>query len=88
MNVELIKNNIPLYDSEKLCDIIVCERYFDMNQNDIVISCMEELSKRRSDGSEFNFEKYISKNFNELPKLDLKTTDIRDMLKNIIGSIK
>jgi hypothetical protein len=53
-----IKEKIPTYTSEKLCEIIVCDRYFG-SFNAFAVSCMEELADRRIKGDQFEFEKYI-----------------------------
>ena len=75
-----IENNISSYLSIKLCEMIVCNRYFDFNKK-ITELCMEELSRRRLAGDNFDYESYIEKISKELP--DLKTNqdmDIRAIL--------
>jgi hypothetical protein len=80
-----VKEKLPTFTSEKLCEMIVCDRYFGCF-NEIAIDCMEELAKRRIEGSDFEFEKYIEKSFAELPVLEFKIPDLGDVLRTIIGS--
>lgn len=82
LDIELVKKNIPIFTSQKLCDMIICERYFNMNK-EIAIFCMEELSKRRQDGDQFNFEQYIETSFQELPKLNFDMPDLRTILNQV-----
>jgi hypothetical protein len=46
---------------------------------------MEELANRRVAGDTFDFETYIEKSFNELPKLDFAIPDLGDVLRQVIG---
>lgn len=88
MDFDQIKANLPKYSNEKLCEMIVCDRYFGFGQR-IDTMCMEELAKRRIDGDKFNFEDYIDKSYKELPVLDFSPTpDIRAILKQAIDSRK
>lgn len=85
INLDDMKNKIPKYTSEKLCEIIVCDRYFG-SYKELSILCMEELSNRRLSGDYiFDFESYIEKSFNELPKLDFSIPDLGDILRQAIG---
>lgn len=85
LDLDNIKNKIPEYTSEKLCEIIVCDRYFGCYK-ELSILCMEELSNRRSSGDYlFDFESYIDKSFNSLPKLDFSLPDLGDILRQSIG---
>ena len=83
-NLDEIKKNIPQYSNEKLCEMIVCDRYFGLEQK-ISSVCMEELSKRRDAGDKFNFEDYIEAQFLALPVLDLIMPDIRNILNQAIN---
>lgn len=87
LDLNLVKTNIPQYSSEKLCDMVVCDRYFGFNQK-IAIMCMEELAQRRVSGDKFLFEDYIEKAFNELPKLDFVAPDLRTILNQAIKQQK
>ena len=88
LNLEEIQQNIHLYSSQKLCDIIICDRYFGLEKTLSVI-CMEELSKRRLAGDAFNFEDYIEKGQKELPILDFSSmTDIRTVLNRMTSATK
>ena len=84
LDIEKIKENIPKYTNEKLCEMIVCDRYFGFEQK-IANICMEELSNRRLAGDTFEFEKYIDKVYNELPVLNFAMPDIRSVLQQAIN---
>ncbi len=87
LSLERVKDNIPNFSSEKLCEMIVCERYFGF-QPEISIMCMEELSKRRINGSTFDFENYIESSLEQLPKIESKLPDIQSIIKNIGQSFR
>lgn len=87
LDTDIIKNNIQNYSSEKLCDMIVCERYLGF-QKEIAIICMEELSRRRIYGDQFEFENYIDNSLNSLPKIEFNMPDLRSVLNNVIGNKK
>jgi hypothetical protein len=80
---ENVKNNIEEFNSKKLCQIIVCNRYLNTSK-DLAIACMEQLSKRRAEGDDFDFESYIETSLSELPVLNFKISDIRDAMSKII----
>lgn len=87
LNLDVVKKNVPTYSSQKLCDMIVCDRYFGFNQT-ITIMCMEELATRRIGGDTFEFEKYIDEAFKALPPLNFDLPDIRKVMQQAIGSRK
>lgn len=84
LNLGNVKKNIPSFSSHKLCEMIVCERYFNFNL-DVSIYCMEELAKRRENGDVFDFENYIDNAYQELPQLNLNIPDLRVILSQIIN---
>lgn len=84
LNLGTIKENLPSYSSQKLCEMIVCDRYFGCYK-EMAIMCMEELANRRIAGSTFDFESHIDKCYNELPKLDFSIPDLGDVLRQAIG---
>ena len=84
IDINIIKEKIPHHHSKKLCDIIVCDRYFG-SYKEIAIMCMEELSKRRLAGDNFDFETYIDKAYGELPQIELSIPDLGDVLKQIVS---
>jgi hypothetical protein len=67
--------NLSEYSSQKLCEIIVCNRYLNFDP-DFSTNCMQELVKRRLNGDEFDFENYIEKTFNELPEIEISVPDL------------
>jgi hypothetical protein len=87
IDIEKVKENVPLYTNEKLCEMIVCDRYFGFEQKVSPI-CMEELAKRRANGDTFNFEEYINKFHQELPVLNFTNVDIRAVLQQSINARK
>jgi hypothetical protein len=86
MDIDKIKSMLPSYTNEKLCEMIVCDRYFGFGQR-IDIMCMEELANRRIAGDTFDFESYIEQQYKELPVLDLKTPDLREVLTQAMTAI-
>ncbi len=85
LDFDKIKENLPSYSNEKLCEMIVCDRYFGFGKK-IDTMCMEELAKRRIAGDIFNFEKYIEDAQKELPVLDFSAVpDLRTVLNQAIG---
>lgn len=69
INIGLIKKNIDKYNSQKLCEMIICHRYLGLTP-ELSIICMEELASRRVAGDNFDFENYIELKLKELPILD------------------
>lgn len=85
LNIEEIKGKLPTYSSDKLCEMIVCDRYFGCYK-EIGVICMEELAARRIAGDPYNFEEYIEKAFGQLPELNLNILpDLGDVLRQVLG---
>lgn len=84
LDVDELKANLPNYPIDKICQIIVCNRYFSFNK-ELTVFCMEELAARRTAGDTFNYEDYIEKSFKELPVLNVVLPDLRTMLTQVIG---
>lgn len=84
LDVNLVKKNIPQYNSQKLCEMIVCDRYFGFNP-EVAEMCMEELATRRLAGDNFDFETYIDEALKTLPPLDFSGFDIRTIIGQAIG---
>jgi len=87
LNLEEVKRKVPEFDSVKLCEMIVCDRYFGLGKN-ISVICMEELSKRRLAGDDFDFESYIDSAYAELPPLSFDVPDLRSVLNQAIKQAK
>jgi hypothetical protein len=83
LDLNVVRANIPLYSSEKLCETIVCDRYFG-SFREIAVMCMEELSKRRIAGDNFAFEGYIDDAFKKLPELSFTMPNLRDVLQRAV----
>ena len=83
-NLQKIIDRLSGYTSQKICSMIVCDRYFGIDEN-LAIACMEELGNRRLQGDEFDFEGYIDEKLNELPKLDFSVPDLRSVLGRMIS---
>lgn len=83
LDVNLVKSKIPEYSSEKLCEMIVCDRYLGFNK-EIALSCMEELSRRRIAGDSFPFEDYIENSEKDLPPLNFSLPDLRVLLSQLM----
>jgi len=85
LDIEQIKANMPQYGNHKLCEMIVCDRYFGFEKK-ISTICMEELARRRGEGDTFAFEDYIEQISKEMPVLDLSSSpDIRAILNQAIS---
>ena len=88
LDLEQVKTNMPSYSNEKICEMIVCDRYFGFNQT-ISKICMEELSNRRVAGDNFNFEEYIEAAYKSLPELNFSIPNITgEITKAIMGKFK
>jgi hypothetical protein len=87
LDLDKIKENLPQYSNEKLCEMIVCDRYLGFGQR-ISDVCMEELAKRRLAGDVFHFESRITELQKELPVLDFSMPDIREVLNQAISNRK
>lgn len=79
---ELITSKIHDFNSEKLCEMIVCNNYFNM-YSDITISCMKELAIRRQNGENFDFESYINKCKSELPELNIDLKNVSSLISRM-----
>jgi hypothetical protein len=86
-DIEMIKKNVPIFSSQKLCEMIVVERYFSF-KNKVSIFCMEELAKRRAEGDDFRFEEVIEEEFSKLPKLSFDLPDFGTILNQVKSQIK
>lgn len=84
LDLKVVKEKLPTYTPEKLCEMVVCDRYFECYK-EVALMCMEELSNRRAAGDVFDFETYIENSFNELPKLEFTIPDLGDVLRQVIG---
>ena len=85
LDLDQIKANMPQYGNQKLCEMIVCDRYFGF-EHKISTICMEELARRRGAGDTFAFEVYIEKISKEMPELDLSgAPDIRTILNQALS---
>lgn len=85
LDMDQIKANLPQYSSKKLCEMIVCDRYFGFEQK-MSIMCMEELAKRRVAGDTFAYEAHIDTISKELPELNLTAIpDIRTILNQAVS---
>lgn len=87
MNIDSVKEKIPTFNSKKLCEMIVCDRYFGCYK-EVALACMEELSNRRVAGDTFDFETYIEKSLAELPVLDFGLPDLGNVLRQMLGNKK
>ena len=87
LNVDNIRASLPSYPIEKVCGIIVCNRYLNLHK-DLTIFCMQELAKRRAAGDTFKYEDFIENSYKELPVLTFSGPDLRSMLAQSIGKKK
>jgi 3-oxoacyl-[acyl-carrier-protein] synthase III len=82
IDLDKIKMLIPTYSSEKLCEMIVADRYLGIS-SEVSVMCMEELANRRIAGDTFQFEKYIDETFKSLPVLNFAMPDLRAILTQL-----
>lgn len=82
IDLNLIKKNIDQYNSQRLCEMVVCHRYLGLTP-ELSIICMEELAKRRVNGDVFDFENYIEIKLKELPKLDFSMPSTGDIMSTL-----
>lgn len=87
LDIEEIKSKLPTFKIEKICQIIVCNKYFNLNKQ-LTIYCMEELANRRIAGDTFKYEEFIDSSFKELPVLNLDLPDLRTMLNQVSKGFK
>jgi len=87
LDIEVVRKMVPTYSSQKLCEMIVCDRYFGCYR-EIAVMCMEELAQRRTNGDTFPFEKTIDESYKSLPELNLNNFNIRDILQQAIRNQK
>ena len=85
IDLEKVKENAPQFSNEKLCEMIVCDRYFGFDKK-VSSICMEELAKRRIAGDNFKFEDYIENSRKQLPDINFKGIDLRTVLKKAMSS--
>ena len=79
LDLQVVKKTIPAQSSIKLCEMIVCTRYLGFDPQ-ICLACMEELSKRREAGDNFDFELYIEESSKDMPALNFVSPDFRTIL--------
>lgn len=77
--------NIKKHSSTTLCEIIVCDRYFNLDKR-ISVLCMQELSDRRLSGEDFDFENCIESFYKELPELGFQLPDSRQVINQLVMS--
>lgn len=82
LNPEEILEKIPTFSAEKLSDIVIANRYLGLFK-ELAVAAMQELSKRRESGDDFEYEKYIDKNVKDLPKLDFEVPGMDVILSNL-----
>ena len=65
-----LESSVSLGDAppEHLCDVVIAFQYLGLAKQN-ALECMQELARRRTDGDQFDFEKYISEEMNKLPKI-------------------
>lgn len=83
MDLDKVKASLPECSNEKLCEMIVCDRFFGFGER-IAPHCMEELGKRRLAGDTFDFESYIDQAHKSLPTIPTGVPNIRDVLQQAV----
>lgn len=82
-----LKEACKKMDSKLLATRIAIFRHLDLNKR-LAIQCMEELSTRRANGDDFNFEKYIENKIAQFPptKPDNAHRGLKSLIINEIKS--
>lgn len=70
------------YTNIQLCDIIITNRYLNIFKDEAQ-KCMIELSLRRQNGDNFDYESYIEDNFKSLPDLNIDIKNINNSLQEL-----
>ena len=86
-STEDLKKNLGTFDSDKLCQIVVAYRYLNYNQ-ELAVSAMTELGKRRAAGDNFDFESVIESSLAELPPLNFELPDLRTFITQVAKAKK
>lgn len=73
-----LETNIKQFTNEKLCEIVVSNRYLGVLREEAIL-CMGELATRRAQGDMFAYESKIDELLETLPKINI---DLKTMLKN------
>jgi hypothetical protein len=81
--LEEFSKSLDKMSNNKLCEIIVANRYLGILR-DIAILCMEELAKRRLNGDSFLYEQHIEQILSTLPKINLDLNQIMKKMPKII----
>lgn len=74
-----VVDDLKNYSTQKICNLIVCDRYLSLNK-EIRVVCMEELAKRRLAGEQFEFEKYIEETLESLPEINISVPNFADII--------
>lgn len=75
MTEATFQENIPKTSNNKLCEIVVANRYLGVMREEAIM-CMEELAKRRANGDNFDYENHIEQLIKTLPKIHLDMSKI------------
>lgn len=80
MEEDNIQENIKQFSNEKLCEIIVSNRYLGVLRDE-AIACMTELAWRREQGEIFAYEQKIEELLLSLPKVNLNLKEVMNYNK-------
>jgi len=84
-DLDIFKIKCVDYSSNKLCEIVVCNRYLGFYTEASIVA-MEELGRRRMNGDVFDFESKIDSSLKDMPKLDFSgIPDFRQIMTQAIG---
>ena len=74
----LSKEDVSSFDSDKLCSLVACNRYLSVDKNMEVLA-MQELSKRRQSGDNFDFESKIEEYGKRFVPIDTNIPEVIGM---------
>lgn len=83
-----MKNNVPISErsSKTLAAQIVAFRVLGLNKEDAILA-MEELHKRKINGDDFDYNKYIDDKIKETPQPNANINN-SDLLKKVLKYVK
>ena len=79
---EELKNICSKSSNEVLAAHVVVYRHLGIQKQTAII-CMEELSFRKNNGSDFNYEEYINEQLKQMPPIQLSQQN-RNLLFSIL----
>ena len=87
LDLDKVRANVPIFSTNKLCEMIVAYRYLNFSEESAII-CMQELGKRRAEGDDTKFEDIINNMQKELPPLEFQVPSMKSALSQLTNIFK